>query len=259
MKVEGALIDLDGTVYRGNRLLAGAAEGIATLRSANIDVQFLSNSPTKHPAEYHAKLRTLGIPVDQDEILTSSVVAAEYLGTHHPNANVYVIGEPPLVSQLMDAGITVTDDPDNVGIVLASMDRTLDYEKLSTALDALCEDTLIYATNPDQTCPVETGEIPDTGAVIGAIKGMTGRNPDLILGKPSPITVEMALDRLDVDPTRCLMIGDRLETDGQMGSSVGLSTAIVLTGVTQRTELATAESDPDFVLDSLADVASVID
>ena len=259
MTFRGALVDLDGTVYRGDRLLPGAAEGIAALRAAGIDVQFLSNNPSKLPTTYLEKLQGFGIPVEDDEIITSSVVTADYLSTHHPDATVLVIGEEPLVDVLVEHGVHVTESPDDVDIVLASMDLSFDFETMSTALDALDEDTIIAATNPDRTCPVEGGEIPDAGAVIGAIEGMTGRQPDLVFGKPSSITVNFALDRLGIEPEACLMIGDRLETDGRMGERAGMSTVIVLTGITERADLADGETQPTYVLDSLGDVATVLE
>ena len=259
MTLQGALVDLDGTVYRGDQLLPGADEGIAALRAAGIDVQFLSNNPSKRPATYREKLRAFGIPVADDEIITSSVVTADYLSTHYPDATVLVIGEGALVDVLVEYGVHVTETPDDVDIVLASMDLSFDFETMSTALDALDEDTIIAATNPDRTCPVAGGEIPDAGAVIGAIEGMTGRHPDLVFGKPSSITVDFALGRLGVEPEACLMIGDRLETDGRMGERAKLSTAIVLTGITGRADLIDADPQPTYVLDSLGDVATVIE
>lgn len=258
--LKAALIDLDGTVYRGDQLLPGADDGITALEMAGVETIFLSNNATKRPFEYRQKLSSLGIDVPLERILNSAAVSADYIATTHPNASVYVLGEPSLVAELEDAGVTVTSNPAEIDIVLASMDRSFDYENLVDVLEGDAHgEPILYATNPDRTCPVEDGEIPDCGAVIGAIEGMLGRTFDRVLGKPSNVIIDVALDRVGVDPEECLMIGDRLETDIRMGEGTGLRTALVCSGVTDRSELNDADATPDYVLDSLAEIGEILE
>ncbi|WP_083866588.1 HAD-IIA family hydrolase [Natronococcus occultus] len=132
--------------------------------------------------------------------------------------------------------------------------------RLRAAVEAFDDgpDPQFYATNPDRTCPTDTGEIPDTAATVGAIEGATGREFDAVLGKPSPLAVEVAVRRLETKPERCLIVGDRLETDVEMGHTAGMTTALVLSGVTDRTAVSTAPIEPDSVLESLRDIDSIL-
>ncbi|RQG92996.1 HAD-IIA family hydrolase [Natrarchaeobius halalkaliphilus] len=256
--IGGALVDLDGTVYRGESLIPGADRGIRALRDRGVPVLFLSNNSLKSRAAYADKLTGMGLPAEPADILNSTVISVEYLLREHPRDEIYVIGESHLEGELEAAGLSLTDDSAAVDVVLVSMDRSLDYETLSTALDSIDEETTILATNPDTTCPVEGGEIPDAGTNVAALEAATGRDLDRVLGKPSSITVEAAADRLGVDASQCLMIGDRLETDVRMGVQSGMQTALVLSGVTDRRDLDGSTIQPDVVLESLSDLESVL-
>jgi arabinose operon protein AraL len=139
------------------------------------------------------------------------------------------------------------------------MDREFDYEALGLALRTLEDGGPFVATNPDRTCPTETGAIPDAAGMIGAIEGVTGRSVDEVLGKPSPTMVETALDRVGVEPAECLMVGDRIETDIRMGERAGMTTVLVLSGVTDRETLRDSEVDPDYVLESLAELGEQLE
>jgi arabinose operon protein AraL len=257
--VGGAVLDLDGTVYRGESLLPGAAAGIATLREGGVDVLFVTNKPLERRDNYREKLTRLGVPAESDDVLTSSTVTADYLARHHPDATSYVVGEEPLRDELREAGQAVTDDPAETDAVVVSMDREFCYETLTDALDAMDDDTLFVATNPDRTCPVSDGEIPDAAGMIGAIEGVTGRSLDRLMGKPSETMMREAEARIDVDASDCLLVGDRLETDIVMGNRAGMTTVLVLTGVTDRAALAKSSVRPDHVLDTLGDIGEVVD
>jgi len=256
--ISGALVDLDGTVYLGDELIPGTDEGIAAMRTAGIEPVFLSNNATKRPAQYREKLASFGIEVPRRRVCNSAAIAAAYLAREHPDDGVYVIGERALRAELEAAGLELVDRPQATDTVLASLAFGFDYETLQDVLDADrlgdAGEPVLYATNPDRTCPVEDGEIPDCGAVIGAIEGLLGRPTDRVLGKPSPIAIDVALDRLGLAPEECVMIGDRLETDIRMGDRAGMQTVLVRTGVTTDADLAKSDVRPDRVLDSLADV-----
>ncbi len=258
-RIRGALIDLDGTVYLGDEILPGSLDGLAALSTADVDSVFLSNNATKRPVGYREKLAGMGIDVPLEAICNSAAIAADFLADTHPGDGVYVIGESALTAELDAAGVDVVTSPTETDVILASMDREFRYEQLQDVLDAhRLHGPPIYATNPDRTCPVEDGEVPDCGAVIGAIEGMLGREIDAVLGKPSRVTIDVALDRLGLEADECVMIGDRLGTDVRMGDRAGMRTALVLTGVTDRDMLTNADVRPDHVLDSLADIDEVL-
>ena len=154
-------------------------------------------------------------------------------------------------------GDVTTDSPGD--LVVASMDREFDYDDLSLALRTLDDDAVPFlATNPDRTCPTESGAVPDAAGMIGAIEGVTGRTVDEVPGKPSPRMVERTLEPGGVDPVPCLMVSDRIETDVLMGDRAGMTTVLVVSGVADREAILDTATDPDYVVDSIVDVGSVL-
>ena len=255
---EAAVLDLDGTVYLGDGLVPGAAAAIETLREAVGPVRFLTNKAIARRRDYSEKLTRLGVDTDRRHVVNSGWVTARYVADRYPDAEAFVVGEPPLVEEFRDAGGDVTTDSPG-DLVVASMDRGFDYDDLSLALRTLDGDAVPFlATNPDRTCPTGSGAVPDAAGMIGAIEGVTGRTVDEVLGKPSPRMVELTLESAGVDPASCLMIGDRIETDVLMGERAGMTTVLVLSGVTDRGTIPDAAADPDYVVDSIADVGSVL-
>ena len=163
----GWLFDLDGTIYLGEQLVPGADRVVQALRADGRRVAFLSNKPLYTRADYAAKLTRLGIETSPDEVVNSSLVLARHLATMDPGAPVFVIGEPPLIGELEAHGFEVRRDHRDRWVVIA-FDRTFDYAKLNTALQAVRQGARLIATNPDRTCPTEDGEIPDCAGMIAA-------------------------------------------------------------------------------------------
>ncbi|MBI4246232.1 MAG: HAD-IIA family hydrolase [Candidatus Rokubacteria bacterium] len=250
----GWLFDLDGTVYRGDGLIPGARETIAALRDAGRRVAFLSNKPLQTREDYARKLTGLGIPTRSDEVINSSLVLARHLRTLDPGAPVFVIGEPPLVAELAAHGFEVRPDH-HVSWVVIAFDRTFDYAKLDTALQAVRRSgARLIATNPDRTCPTADGEIPDCAGMIAAVEAVTGRSVEIIVGKPSPLMLDVALEALGVAADDCAIVGDRIETDIVMGKSRGLATVLVLSGITRPDDPRIAEIKPDAVIGSVREL-----
>ena len=253
---KGYIFDLDGTIYLGDDLLAGAAATIARLRKLDRRILFLSNNPTKAPAAYVAKLGNLGIAVEVEEVLSTVATMTDWLLRFHPGATVFPIAEAPLIDALRAAGIRLSDDPAEIDIVIASYDRTFDYRKLQIAFDAIAvhKRALLVATNPDRYCPFPNGRgEPDAGAIIGAIEGCTGVTCEQNTGKPDPFMLETSLARLGLAADECVMVGDRLTTDIRMAIDAGMDSALVLTGETTREMLAAQppQNLPTFVLDRI--------
>lgn len=251
---DGYIFDLDGTIYLGERLLPGAKEVVQRLRMMGRGVVFISNKPLERRTAYAAKLTRLGIPTEPSEVINSSLVMARYLKNRWPDARLFVIGEPPLVEELEEAGFTISEEPSDIDVVVAAFDRTFDYRKLNIAYQAIVRGAHFVATNADRTCPVEGGEIPDCAAVIGAMEGCTGVKVEAVVGKPSLFILETALAQLGISADRCLMTGDRLATDIRMGVEAGMHTALVLTGVTKREDLIRSEIQPDYVLENVGGI-----
>lgn len=139
-----------------------------------------------------------------------------------------------------------------------SLDRNVSYESLTQTLRAIDDETPLIATNSDRTRPGDDGLVPSTGCLVGAVEGMTGRTIDRVVGKPSTDMAEAALERVGVTPESCLVVGDRLNTDLRMGERAGMRTALVCSGVCDRTDLESSDVTPNYVLDSLADVETLL-
>ncbi len=249
----GWLLDLDGTVYLGEQLIPGAAEAIAALRGAGRRVAFLSNKPLQTRDDYAAKLTRLGVPAAAGEVINSSLVLARHLRTLDPGAPVYVIGEPPMQAEMAAHGFEVRND-ERVRWVVIAFDRTFTYAKLNTALQAVRGGARLIATNPDRTCPVEGGEIPDCAGMIAAVEAVTDTKVETIVGKPSPIILEVALRALGCVAHESVIVGDRVETDIAMGKQLGLATILVLSGVTRSDDPRIAALAPDHVLRSVREL-----
>jgi arabinose operon protein AraL len=259
---KGFIFDLDGTVYLGDSLIPGADRVIRLLREKGRKVVFLSNKPLQTREDYASKLTRLGIPTQPDEVINSTFVMTHYLKKNVPQARLFVVGELPFIEELKRNDFTITEEPKEIDYVVVAFDRTFDYRKLNIAFQAIKKfGAHFIATNPDRTCPVEGGEIPDCAGMIAAIEAVTEKKVEAIVGKPSPVMIQAVLDVLGLRPEDCILIGDRLETDIKMGRDSGIATGIVLTGVTDEKTLKEykhTSNQPDFVFQSVADVENLL-
>jgi len=268
--IDGYIFDLDGTIYTGQQALPGAVELIAKLRQMGNKILFVSNKPLESRQAYADKLTSLGIPTPPEDVLTSAYILGRYLSHNYPGLNYYVIGEENLRVELKNYGLRILDDLwdqdptqvlDTRGIdaVVVAFDRTLNYRKLNTAYQALMQGARFFATNADKACPMPDGTIPDAGATIAALEYLSGRKVELVAGKPSPLILEVAMNLLELPTSKCLLVGDRLETDIRMGVEAGMKTALVLTGVSSRLDLISSIYQPDLILDNLSEMLELLD
>jgi ribonucleotide monophosphatase NagD (HAD superfamily) len=172
---------------------------------------------------------------------------------NHPDATVFPISEEPLKSSLEEAGIRMSENPEEIDIVIASYDRAFDYRKLQIAFDAIWfyGRAMLVTTNPDPYCPFPGGRgEPDAAAVVAAVEACTGTKCRANAGKPDPIMLETALDLIGLGAKDCVLTGDRLYTDIRMAKDAGMPSAVVLTGETTAEDLADepSESLPDYTL-----------
>ena len=132
-------------------------------------------------------------------MVNSTFVLIRYLQKVAPEAKVFVMGELPFVAEMARAGFRLTENPDEIEYVVAAFDRTFDYRKYNIAFQAIKKGAHFIATNPDRTCPVEGGELPDCAGVIAALEAVTLKKVEVIVGKPSPITVQVALEVMGLE------------------------------------------------------------
>ena len=246
----GYAFDLDGTIYLGDELLDGAAETIATLRAV-ARVVFVTNKPLETAESYAAKLTKLGISTSRDDVVTPLDALVQYLDDNHRGARVLTVAETLVDDVLRANGHAVVGNPFDADVVVVSFDRTFTYAKLLAAYQAVGNGASIIATNPDPFCPTPEGGLPDCAAMLAAVEACTGGRAEAIVGKPSAHMGRAILTRLGAAPEDSVIVGDRLLTDIAMADELGMSSVLVLTGVTKLDDLADSHVQPDFVVRSL--------
>jgi HAD superfamily hydrolase (TIGR01457 family) len=249
--LEGFLIDLDGTIYLGDHIIPGAPEFISALRRKKKDFLFLSNNSSKSRASYKNKLSRLGIEVNQENILNSTVATADLLSAQFPHATVFPVGTPDFEAELISLGIKISHS--DADIVLLGFDTTLTYDKIRNASKLISEGAQFFATHGDVMCPTENGFIPDIGTFIPLFEKATGKSPTII-GKPYRPIIDSALTRLKIAPESIGMVGDRLYTDIKMAKNFALTSILVLSGETKITDLSGSELSPDYVFRSVREI-----
>ncbi len=254
-KIRLFVLDLDGTVSLGDRLLPGAAEMIARARALGRRILFFTNNTSRSPLEYVERLNRMGLAVTRADILTAGDVTVHYLRQRHPDARVFLLGVPALRESFAAGGIRlVEEDPD---LVVAGFDKTLTYERLEKACVFLRRGAGFLATHPDINCPTEAEPIPDCGAICAAITASTGRAPRC-LGKPAAETVELVEAVSGLRRKSIAFVGDRLYTDVACGTRNGALGILVMTGETTPDMLAESRFSPDAVFPSLGAMAPLL-
>lgn len=254
-RFDAYIFDLDGTLYLDEQPIAGAPETVAQLRAEGARLAFVTNNPLSDPATYAQRLTRIGIPASAAEVTTSVDALIDYLAAHHPRRSVLAVAEHVVIDSLRAAGHVVTSEPAEAEVVVVSFDRTFDYAKLHAAYRAIRErGAVIVATNPDPYCPTADGGLPDCAAMLAAIEACTGARAEAIVGKPNRQMVETVLRRVDVDPSRTAVIGDRLMTDVAMGQAAGAAGVLVLSGATHAADVDADPITPDYVIDSVSDL-----
>jgi HAD superfamily hydrolase (TIGR01450 family) len=259
MTFAGAVVDLDGTVYRDGHEIEGARKGIERLQSLRDGVLYVSNNPSHSPERYVDRLESIGVDTRPERVLSSGVVTTESLADDHAGDAVYLIGSDGLDEQLRDAGVDRCEDPTAADILLASWTPAFGYDHLVDALRAFETGSRFYGTDPDRTFPGDDGRpIPGSGAIIRSIAETAEREPDRLFGKPTDAMIDAITDRLSDPADEYLVIGDRLATDIALGERAGMTTVLVRTGIDEGPD-PDADVTPDFVLDSLGDIDQVLD
>ena len=255
--IQGWLIDLDGVIYRGDQLLAGAPEFVTALREERIPFLFLTNNSSRTPAQYAERLTRMGIPAGPQDFYTSSQATAEYLARHAPPGTpIFVIGMDGIRQALEEAGFRITSDPYEAAYCVVGYDNRITYQDLALATRAVFAGARLIGTNPDPTLPVEDGFIPGAGSILAAVATAAGVTP-LIIGKPEPTMLSLALERLGVPVERAAIVGDRLNTDVAGGLRLGLFTVLVLTGSTSRQDAEGSTVQPHLIVEDLVELLSL--
>lgn len=248
------LIDLDGVIYRGNELLPGAKEFVSWLEATSRKYLFLTNNSFATGAQVIAKLNRLGIPADEQRLLTAGQAAVQNIARRLPGCTVYVVGEQPIIGLVEGHGLKVADpDTQEADAVLVGLDRYFDYNKLTCAMNAVRAGALFVTVNRDPVLPVQGGFLPGCGTLAAAIEVGSGISPEVV-GKPEPMLLQEAMQMLGSQPGETVMVGDGLHVDIQAGINAGTHTLLVLSGSASHKDVESSSIKPDHIFEDLAAV-----
>ena len=246
------IIDMDGVIYNGPNLIDGAKEFVNRLTHGNYEFLFLTNNSYHTQLELKNRLYELGIDVTENHFYTSAMATASFLKFQRPEGcSAYVIGGRGVLEELNKAGVEITSS--NPDYVIIAETEEYDYNKIIEATLLIQEGAKFIATNQDLTGPSPRGPVPACGALVAPIEKVTGITP-YFLGKPNPVMMFLARKTLSVHSANCFMIGDRMDTDILGGLESGMTTCLVLSGVTSRENLNQFAYQPDYVFNNLGEI-----
>lgn len=257
--LKGLLIDLDGTLYHGSVRIEGADRLVQGLRASRLPFRFVTNNSSASPVSVADRLKGMGIEAEPGEVCTSAQAAAQYISKESPGASVFIVGESGLRQAVEEAGLIVAEE--RADYVLQGIDRELTYGRMAAAVRYIREGAVYVMTNPDLLLPSEGGLLPGAGSIGAMLRAATGVEPVLI-GKPSRVLMDFALDGLGLKPEETWVVGDNLATDIAAGKAAGCGTALVLTGLTTKDNYGhyakAAGCEPDVVCGGLDELLSYI-
>ncbi len=249
----GYIIDMDGAIYHGNRLLPGVTDFLLWLEASGKKFLFLTNSSERTPKELHEKMKRLGIDVGEEHFYTSALATASFLSNQKPNGSAYIIGDAGLIHALYSVGYSVNNvNPD---YVVVGDTHGYNFEKVELAVNLVLRGAKLIGTNSDISGPVEVGITPSTKALIAPIEIAAGKKAYFV-GKPNPLMMRSALKRLGVKREDAIVIGDRMDTDIRCGLESEIDTLLVLSGITTRDVIDQFPYRPRYILNGIIDLVS---
>ncbi len=249
-------LDMDGTVYLGEKWIEGAKEFLGAITRAGKKYVFLTNNSSKNPQAYMEKLGRMGLETCREQIVTSGMAAIDYLKHHFPQKKVFLLGNDLLKAEFEEEGIWLDEkDPE---VVVTGFDNTLTYEKMCRVCDLVREGLPYIATHPDYNCPTEQGFVPDIGAIHAFIHASAFRYPDHIIGKPNGDIMDFLSRRAGADKEHTAMVGDRLYTDVAAGVNNGYRGILVLSGEAGLEDVEKSEVIPHLIFSSVKEMIPYI-
>ena len=254
-RIRHVALDMDGTIYMGMTLFDYTRPFLQRLRELGITYSFLTNNPSTSIADYLHKLEGMGIEATEEEMYTTALATIDYIRSHYPEARrLYLLGTPSMIGEFERAGFEATTDSadDRPDVVVVAFDKTLEYSRLCRAAWWVQQGLPYIATNPDRVCPTDQPTVlVDCGSICKCIEHATGRQPDIVLGKPDPNMLTGVQSRYGVRPDEVAMVGDRIYTDIEMAHNAGAFGVLVLSGETTLEIADEAPRQPDLIADSI--------
>lgn len=261
-KIRHLALDMDGTIYKGGTLFDFTKPFLDDLQQLGIGFTFLTNNSSRSASDYLRKLEAMDLHVKADQVFTAGMATVQFLQVNHPDyRRLFILGTKSLRQEFIEAGFELVDEvsqgePD---VVIVAFDTELVYERLCTAGYWIEAGKPFIATHPDVVCPTdEKTLLVDCGALTACLTKATGRNPDIVLGKPHPIMLEGILRLNGLEPAQLAMVGDRLSTDIEMAKKAGSLGVLVLTGEATAEDARRYPTQPDFVVANLAELGQLL-
>ncbi len=248
---KGFICDMDGVIYHGNVILPGVKKFIKWLNDEHKSYLFLTNNSGLTPKELNQKLARLGLDVPEEHFYTSALATAAFLKEQAPGCSVYAIGEAGLLNALYDAGLTMNDvNPD---YVVVGEGKAYSLETLTRATNLVLAGAKLIGANSDVSGPIENGIAPACRALTAPIEMAAGTQA-YFCGKPNPLMMRTGLRILGCHSAEAVMVGDRMDTDVISGMESGMSTVLVLSGVSTQETLRMFAYRPTMVLNGVGDI-----
>ena len=250
------VLDMDGTIYLGDRLFPFTLAFLKGLADKGKEYCFFTNNSSKNAAAYLDKLKKMSIFIPHGRMMTSNQVIIRHILLKYPQKKVYVVGTPFLLEDFEKAGIKLVNDT-SADLTVLGFDTSLTYEKLRVCCDIVRAGKPILGVNPDFNCPVEKGFIPDCGAMARLVEASTGVLPEFF-GKPSSHTLEYIIEKTGCPEEDLCFVGDRLYTDIAITKNRKCLSVLVLTGETKREETANSPFRPSIIAESVSELLGLL-
>lgn len=250
--LKAVILDIDGVIVRGWKMIPGTGKAVEKLRKMGLKIFFLSNNASRSRKSLCEKINKIGIRTEESEVYPASYATASYIAEKYPNAKVYAMSSGGIEEELAAKGVRVVNDS-SAGIVAVGFDRTMTYDKIAIGFRAIMKGALFIASNEDPSFPVEDGLMPGAGAMVGALRFSTGKNPDVVIGKPHTYMIEMILKDAGLKKGEVLLVGDRFDTDIRMAKRAGIKSVLVLSGISGEKDVKkNGKTRPDLILKDLS-------
>lgn len=248
---KGFICDMDGVIYHGNKILPGVTEFVSWLQKENKNYLFLTNNSGLTQKELRQKLLRMGLDVPEEHFYTSALATAEFLKQQAPGCSVYAVGEAGLTNALYDAGIVLNDvDPDYVVI---GEGKNYSLDTLTKAVNLVMKGAKLIGANSDVSGPIENGIAPACRALVAPIEMATGKQA-YFCGKPNPLMMRTGLRLLGCHSEESVVVGDRMDTDIVAGTESGISTVLVLSGISDENTPSMYAYQPTMILPGVGDI-----
>ena len=249
--MKGVLFDLDGVFYVEQQLIAGGIDCLRWLNERQIPYRFVTNNTTMCRKDLTAKLRRLGLEVDEQEIISANYAGVLLLEQRGIKRCRLVLR--PEAQQ--DYPTNCLQNPD--AIVIGDIGNRWDYDLLNELMNQVLEGAKIIALHKGRYHQGTSGLLLDSGAFVAALEHATGKQA-VVVGKPNPTFFELASNTFGCNPDELLMVGDDLINDIGGAMQMGMHAVLVQTGKYRKGLVESSTIQPDGCIPSIKELPAYL-